>query len=120
MSEFKGTPAPWKIINDKDDTYFPSVVFSDTDDNTVFGVNRRIVINESHDKKMDSIRANALLISKAPEMLDEINESIKDLLCMQISINEAMKTDSRWGGMYELLQKQIDRKKELIKSATEI
>lgn len=119
MSEFKGTPAPWKIINDKDDSYFPSVVFSDHDE-TGFGINRRIVVNESHDKKMDSIRANALLISKAPEMLDEINESIKDLLCMQISINKAMKTDSRWEGMYELLQKQIDRKKELIKSATEI
>lgn len=58
--------------------------------------------------------------SKAPKMLEEIKESIKDLLCLQGSVHESLKVDKRWDGVYELLQKQIDRKKQLIKEATEI
>lgn len=100
MSEFKGTTGPWKIINERDDTYFPSVVFSDTDD-TGWGISK-IVVNESHDKKMGSIRANAKLISKAPEMLH----------ALEYIINE-----TNFQSHFPTTAIQI---KQLIKSATQI
>ena len=111
MSEFKGTKGKWYHQRGTSSIWHPNIeglriaIIEDT-------VYRSSITIEG--------KANALLISKAPEMLGEINESIKDLLCMQVSINEAMKLDNRWEGMYDFLQKQIDRKKKLIKSATEI
>lgn len=115
MSEFKGTKGKWKIgvVPSYNDTLKSAMLEIQSGSVWVCKVQNNGIV-ESEEGKY-----NALLISKAPEMLDEINETIKDLLCLQVPINEAMKIDNRWEGMYELLQKQIDRKKELIKSATE-
>lgn len=65
-------------------------------------------------------KENALLISKAPEMLSELEETVKDLLCIQGSIYDSSRIDARWEGVYDIIQKQIDRKKQLIKQATKI
>lgn len=48
-------------------------------------------------------------------LISELKETITDLLCIQGSIYDACKTDKRWEGIYEIIQKQIDIKKELIK-----
>lgn len=91
----------------------------------------RIIIGESiadvwgfdahiDSKAKEEMEANALLISKAPEMLQELQETLKDLLCIQGSIYDSSRIDARWEGAYDVIQKQIDRKKELIKQATEL
>lgn len=69
---FKGTKGKWRVIegwNTKGEgKYFPSVVLFGPNDDGSLGRNR-IVINVSHDQKVESLMANALVISKAPELL---------------------------------------------------
>lgn len=71
-------------------------------------------------ENQEEATANAQLIAHAPEMYDEIKESITDLLCIQSNVFDACKTDNRWEGVYEIIQKQIDRKKDLLTRATTI
>ena len=75
MSEFKGTKGKWKLINgwDKDGKgkYFPSVLLFGNEKMHYETLGRcSIVINTSHNQEAESIMANAILISKAPEMLE--------------------------------------------------
>lgn len=78
------------------------------------------VFKENHIKDYLSGYNQALKDSKAPEMLQELQETLKDLLCIQGSIYDSSRIDARWEGAYDIIQKQIDRKKQLIKQATEL
>lgn len=106
MSEFKGTKGKWKVY----DEIYELAVIDETK-------KQAICFMPIH---YDKSRANVRLIAKSPELLHEIEESVKDLLCIQASVKESEKLDSGWEGVYDILQKQIDRKKQLIKSATKI
>jgi hypothetical protein len=74
MSEFKGTKGKWKLINgwDKEGKgCFPSVIFFGDEQQYKKSMGRNgVTINSSHDQKPESLMANALLISKSPEMLE--------------------------------------------------
>ena len=114
--EFKGTKGKWVRYT----TTCPSI--SESTKHSVYnGTNRISLCYDLFDKDTSlnvnekEAEYNALLISKAQDLLNEINESITDLLCIQSNVYDACKTDKRWEGVYEILQKQIDRKKELIK-----
>ena len=65
-------------------------------------------------------KQNALLISKSPEMLEELQDTIDDLKILKANILDASKTNNRWEGMANVIQNWIDRKQELVKSATEL
>ena len=66
------------------------------------------------------LEANALLISKAPEMLEELKETIIDLKILKNQVIDSARTMYLWEGMSELIQQWIDRKEQLIKEATEL
>ena len=106
--EFKGTKGNWEQITANWDL-----------DQEVFVEDTEIIVAKVFGKPHEQIY-NALLISKAPEMLQELQETLKDLLCIQGSIYDSSRIDARWEGAYDVIQKQIDRKKELIKQATEL
>lgn len=108
MENFKGTKGKWKLV-ENDYCHFTSV--RNLDDT------RKIVVSRVNNQTESN--ANMLLISKSPEMLFELNETLKDLLVLQGNVLESAKIDKKWDGMYELIQTWIDRKKQLIKEATE-
>ena len=106
MSEFKGTKGKWKLINgwDKEGKgCFPSVIFFGDEQQYKKSMGRNgVTINSSHDQKPESLMANALLISKAPEMLEMLEELI--------SANP----------MHDGWHEKILKAKKLIKEATQL
>lgn len=112
--EFKGTKGKWKLHK-----HAFACVVSDESSLLVSNCGGR-TSNVNADELHIEQQANALLISKAPEMLFELNETLKDLLVLQGNVLESSKIDKRWDGMCELIQIWIDRKKQLIKEATEL
>lgn len=72
--EFKGTKGEWKVIGGWDENgngCFPTVLIHGSEGQYKSSYGRNgITINCSHDQKIESLTANAILISKAPEMLD--------------------------------------------------
>ena len=65
-------------------------------------------------------RYNALLISNAPEMLEEIQDTIDELKLLKSTILDASKINNRLQDIVEVIQNWIDRKEQLIKEATEL
>lgn len=107
--EFKGTKGKWY-------SEYKSGYWKITDDERKGSI---ADVYFFYDEK-DTAEHNAKLIEKAPEMLFELNETLKDLLVLQGNVLESTKIDKKWDGMYELIQTWIDRKKQLIKEATEL
>ena len=63
---------------------------------------------------------NALLISNAPEFLEEIQDTIDDLKLLKSTILDASKINNKLESVVEVIQNWIDRKEQLIKEATEL
>ena len=104
--EFKGTKGKWEFVNTELADFHLTTIICEKE-----------VIAHINSEKSNRI-ANALLISKAPEMLEELNDTIDDLKILKSNILDASKTNNRWEGMPDVIQNWIDRKEELIKSAT--
>lgn len=106
--EFKGTKGKWNRVKlEKTDFY--------TERNEIhYGVDGECVAEFIHDDY------DALLISKAPEMLEELNETVIDLKILKNQISDALKTNHLFEGMPELIDRWINRKTKLIKEATEL
>lgn len=85
MSKFKGTKGKW-IVKSLDDTFIRSEE-NDCNIATLDGAN--FVYNE--------IKANALLISKAPELLEMLN-----------TINECRTDFDRWGEIEQLIKEATE------------
>lgn len=67
MSEFKGTKGKWKIVfTEEVESYLDIAISSEKDDCVAW------VYRSSEYKSLNG-QANALLISKAPEMLEMLN-----------------------------------------------
>lgn len=118
--EFKGTKEEWSIRKTFDQNYDQPILEIDSykaGKEGIITVWSGQGIGEEID---DEIKANALLISKAPEMLEELNDTIVDLKILKSNILDALRTDNRWEGMDKVIQKWIDRKEQLIKEATEL
>jgi len=65
-------------------------------------------------------QANTKLIEAAPEMFEEIKETITDLKILRNQIESESKTNHLFDGMPELIQKWIDRKEQLLTKITEL
>lgn len=98
--EFKGSEKEWKLIRGEYE-------------NTIISAKGFFVAKATNNY-------DALLISKSPQMLDELNETVTDLKILKGNILDALKTNHLFEGMPELIQKWIDRKELLIKQATEL
>ena len=71
MSEFKGTKGKWYLENYTD--HYTNIVRCDN------GVHNTIFLGSTTQCGGEEARANALLMSKAPEMLEMISELLKEL-----------------------------------------
>lgn len=106
MSEFKGTKGKWNYEIVRNSTCKICVV-----DNSFAEV--YLPYNADDIKEME---ANALLISKAPEMLEMLERvvALEDIICMGGAVGE------QWVGEAQALEEMMDKIKQLIKSATEL
>ncbi len=94
--EFKGTKGKWEVM-DASRFAVPFIVFNDNDE-TIFQC--------YNTKQGNDAQANALLISKAPEMLEMLKNYLADLN------NIIPSSDAQRSRIYDIEQ--------LIKEATEI
>ena len=109
--EFKGTKGKWNIERHQHQLCGDYLIIDENDYQLAIADNEYI-------QDYEKTKANALLISKAPEMLEELNDTIDDLKILKSNILDTSKTNNRWEGMPDVIQNWIDRKEELIKSAT--
>lgn len=100
MSEFKGTKGKWNY-DDGDNSSIDMVL----DDNSTISVSRHDRYGDGLVGSREEMQANALLISKAPEMLEMLNK-------INITISIHGKIDSETELHYQL--------NKLIKEATEL
>ena len=113
MTQFKGTKGKWVF---DDEQIFSLNKSEDTPE--VFIATNPHPYSETRETEW---MPNALLISKAPEMVDEIEETVTDLKILRNQIiNEVNNGNHRFEGMPELMEKWIERKEQLIKEATEL
>lgn len=103
--EFKGTPLPWyfEYNNCDHSPYEWYNITSESDGNIL---NRRYSDRSLTD---DQMRANALLISKAPEMLE-----------MLIKINDFIQENKSKNYMIELLNRKVSELNNLITQSTQL
>ena len=65
---------------------------------------------------VDQLRANAKLIAAAPDMLEALLETDKDLCVLESTMSQIESTDPRAEGMTELVKKWRERNKLAINS----
>lgn len=109
--EFKGTPAPWEITAEHLDT--------------------RLQINHGHidlwfgdavadQVTREQVEANAHLIASAPELLEALIETEKDLCVLWGQMIDIAKTNHLAEGMPDLIEKWRGRNKQAINKALNI
>ena len=101
MNEFKGTKGKWELFSLFEEMY------------SVESENG-IICNTLCKSNID--KANALLISKAPEMLEMLKKivSLESIICLGGAIDE------QYVGEEEALNIMMNEVKQLIKEATEL
>lgn len=112
--EFQGTKGKWELHK-----HAFACVVSDESSLLVSNCGGR-TSNLNAEELYIEQQANALLISKAPEMLEELKETIIDLKILRNQIALESKTVHHWEGMPELIDEWINRKEQIIKEATEL
>lgn len=113
MSEFKGTKGKWILSVNKDMGNFYLAIVENENYN---GNTNDFYISKTYRKEDDSeIQcANMLLISKAPEHLQELINEIEFLKRIKKQLDEL-------GGSMEFeVEERIDELEQLIKEATEL
>lgn len=116
MKNFKGTKGKWKVH--KGSHYF-SVKYEENERDEI----NLFMISEDYKGShslVEECEANALLISKAPQMLEEIQESLIYIQILRDQIAKESEINHRFEGMAGIIDNWINRKKQLIKEATEL
>lgn len=104
MSEFKGTIGKWSIYQRIDDNEENQYSVTSNNGKVCYCYNMSV-----SDYENNIARANALLISKAPEMLEMLKHHLSYLKSFENNIEDA-----------DFLEYLIFKTSELIKQATEI
>ena len=107
--EFKGTKEKW---NYEKGTYLENTIFFFFNNGEIIKVSN---INDN-DEATEETKANALLISKAPEMLEALKMFVEAVYTEEIIIKENYDNDGHENCGGRLYQKF----KQLIKEATEL
>ena len=116
--DFKGTRGKWKHKKGKRAKFEYDNFILDKYGNHILKWSN--TGNGSHKLTMKESHANGLLISKAPEFLEENQDTIDELKLLKSTILEASKTNKKLESVVEVIQNWIDRKEQLIKEATEL
>lgn len=104
MSEFKGTPGPWEGKE-------VSICSQDK-----AGLCLGFLATSCEVRRAEGL-ANAHLICSAPQLLEALQEAVKDLVAYQVNARHAAKTNDRWEGCAEAVQPSIDKAREAINKA---
>jgi hypothetical protein len=117
--EFKGTKGKWEVTFHKslNNACELSCIQNENHDNLPTDLH---IMNSYFIDYSEVQRANALLISKSPEILKELLETLTDLKILRNQIASEVKNNHLFEGMPELMDKWIERKEKLIKEATEL
>jgi len=112
--KFKGTKGKWEFR----DGYAMDIV---TSDDRSFGIVDLGTEQDAFlaDYPLDELKANAKLIASAPEMFEELKETIIDLKILRNQIESEVKTNHLFKGMPELIQIWINRKEKLLTKITQ-
>ncbi|WP_444859219.1 hypothetical protein [Serratia sp. (in: enterobacteria)] len=108
MSGFKGTPGPWELMKDDDEL---KVIQAGSLEK---GFGWKSYCNVCENVSGD---ANAKLIAAAPELLEALQETVKDLVAYQVKARNAARINNRWEGVSEAVQASIYKAREAINKA---
>ena len=109
MEEFKGTKGEWKAELDKS-LYFKIKVEPDL----------YVEIYDDEYSKSGVLEANANLIAAAPELLNVLQETDKDLSILWSQVLFLEETNPIAEGLSDLIQKWRERNQQAINKALEI
>lgn len=111
MSGFKGTPGPWEV--DRNNVHSGRIATI----HHCIGNDWVEIWSPEWPDTEEKQEANARLMSAAPELLDALQEMVKDLVAYQINARNAAKINNRWEGCAEAVQQSIDKAREAINKA---
>ena len=103
--EFKGTKGEWYVVGSE-----PAEIATDKKSICFVG------IQDYFNKDIEQ-RANAKLIAAAPELLDALLETDKDLCILWAQMLELEETNPRAEGLSDLIKSWRDRNKKAINKA---
>ncbi|MEM5294213.1 hypothetical protein VSR82_07705 [Burkholderia sp. JPY481] len=106
MSEFKGTPGPWRA--EEWTRHAPTTILVD-EPHQVTG--KRIIA------EFYSV-VDARLGAAAPELLNALEQLLIDMTIAQGNMRDAAKRDPRWEGCAEAIQPRVDAARAAIAKAT--
>jgi len=107
QNHFPHTSGPWVYDNGKNHRLFPHVTLPKKR-GTIGSDHAQIVINVSHNQEEESIHANAILVSLAPEMIEAL---AKVITCGNRNLDAA----KRVARMQEIAGEVIDKYWAMIK-----
>lgn len=112
MDNTKYTKGKWEVNSYDEILVTTNVIY--TNEGICRCFNRKFTGNKIEDK------ANSLLISKAPEMLEELKETVVDLKNLRDVIEDSSKKDQELVVVVKIVDNWISRKEQLLKEATEL
>jgi len=68
-------------------------------------------------ERISEAEANTDLATAAPDLLDALEEAVKDLVAVQINARAAARYDGEWSGVSEAIQPSVDRARAAIDKA---
>lgn len=110
--EFKGTKGKWELGGNTEDGILISALHPHNRDvATVWKYDNDFLENLE-------MQSNAKLIASAPEMFEELKETITDLKILRNQIDFESKSNHLFQGMPELMDRWIERKQQLLTKIT--
>lgn len=123
MEKFKGTKGKWKV---KHSVSKPAFNVVGTSLGGTYKIARcpyyinHLFAKEHNDKEVDEAKANAQLISKAPEMLEMLEKCLSEFEQCKDAIWELMEYQDGWESNKDRVEEKIEKIQQLIKQATEL